>query len=251
MGIGRRSAVIESAADIIMAEIAAAGDKGITQTELLDRLDGRVHRATVFRVTKKFARQRKMKIKREGKKVRYYVEEETALDTRLGAFVLSSRASSKLFTRRHQMVQPKESDYIEKTLLEFSDVVGAFISYVFLMGMHPENKLLSTTKEEKGNIKLVKEWTDNAISSAFISRIQLKFKEVLYRTLSRHHDIAQDFDSATDFTLRKSLLDKDLADRLNRAFRRIYPTISRDLDNIMENLSHKIKLEKEFEERAN
>lgn len=103
----------------------------------------------------------------------------------------------------------------------------------------------------KGNIKLVKEWTDNAISSAFISRIQLKFKEVLYRTLSRHHDIAQDFDSATDFTLRKSLLDKDLADRLNRAFRRIYPTISRDLDNIMENLSHKIKLEKEFEERAN
>ena len=249
--MGRRSEVIESALDIIMREIIAAGDEGITQKELLVRIGGRIHRATIFRVTKRCARQRKIKIKREGKKVRYHIEKETALDTRWGAFVLSSRASSKLFARRHRMVQVKESDYMEKTLLEFSNVVGAFISYVFLMGMHPENKLLSTREDEKGNIKLVKEWTDNAISSTFVSRIQLNFKEVLYKTLSRHHDIPQDFDSATNFTFKKSLLDKDLADRLSGAFRRLYPTISRDLDDIMENLSHKIKLEKDFEERAN
>lgn len=257
MVMGRRSELRSehqgSAEDIIIGEVIAAGDKGITQTELLDRVGGRIHRATVFRVTKKFARQRKIKIMREGKKVRYRVEEKTTLDTRLGAFVFSSRASSRLFARRHHTVlrEPKISDYIEETLFEFSNIVGAYITFVFLLGMHPENKLLSTREDEKGNIKLVKEWTDNAISPTFVFRMQMKFKELLYRTLSRHHDIPQDFDSATDFTLRKSLLDKDLADRVSGAFRRLYPTIGRDLDDIMENLSYKIKLEKEFEERTN
>jgi hypothetical protein len=116
--------------------------------------------------------------------------------------------------------------------------------------MHPENKLLSTIEGERGNAELIKEWTDNAISPAFVSRILTHFKESLFRSLSRHHDIRNDFDSAVDFTLKKSLLDRELANRLIMAFRKLYPTISKDLDLIMENISYKIKLEKEFDELA-
>jgi hypothetical protein len=236
---------------IIISEIIAAGDKGITQTELLSRIGKHVHRSTIFRVAKKGARQKKIRIKREGKNARYFAGEKAALDAKLGAFVLSSRASSKLFAGYHHYVPRdlKESDYIEEALFQFSNRVGAFVTFVFVMGMHPENTLLSTDGSEKGNPELIKEWIDNGISPAFVSRMFVQFREELLRSLSRHGDLPNDFGTKVDFLLKESL-DKEIAKKVTAAFRKLYPTISKDLRDIMENIVYKIKLEKEFDELA-
>ena len=80
------------ASDVVLWEIRTAGEKGIIQKELLSRVRRRVHRATVSRVAKKYEKEKKIRILREGNTVRYIPIEKTPLDAGLGAFMLSSQA---------------------------------------------------------------------------------------------------------------------------------------------------------------
>jgi|SRR5215207_1654178 len=113
------------------------------------------------------------------------------------------------------------------------------------MGIHPENKLIFTGGSEKVTSELVREWIYNGINPTFVSR----FKENLFRSLSRHGNVGRDFDSSIDFFFKESLT-QDLAERFTTAFRNQYLTICRELDHIIENVTHKIEQEKVFDEQA-
>jgi hypothetical protein len=124
--------------------------------------------------------------------------------------------------------------------------MGALITFVFIHGMNPENKLL-VAYDEVEQKRLAKEWLNSALSPYLMSRMFWQFRLLLYRTLSNHQHIPKGFESTIDFTMKKPLVDKAIAKKLVSAFERLYPTISKNLDDIMNSLPKKIQLQKEFE----
>ena len=103
-----------------------------------------------------------------------------------------------------------KKDYVEETLDEFSNIMGALITFVFIHGMNPENKLL-VAPDEVEQKRLAKEWLNSALSSYLMSRMFWQFRLLLYRTLSSHQHIPKGFESTIDFTMKKPLVDKAIA----------------------------------------
>ena len=93
--MGRYPHLKRSAPEIILEEIMIAGDNGITQKELRSKMSDSVNRSTMFRVTRKYQREGKIRIIKESNKVRYIATTKVPLDASLGGFMLSEAASSK------------------------------------------------------------------------------------------------------------------------------------------------------------
>ena len=227
------------ASDVVLWEIRTAGEKGIIQKELLSRVRRRVHRATVSRVAKKYEKEKKIRILREGNTVRYIPIEKTPLDAGLGAFMLSSQAASKLlefphiYGRNEPGDSTKTDDYsFEKALKEFSTIVGAIITYFLIHASITTNiLLLSKDQKEEIDMNLVREWINNAISPYLVSRIYWQFQLLIGGSISRQQEISRNFE--------RSLADKNIATKLTGAFAKVFPTISKDLDDIMKNILKK------------
>jgi hypothetical protein len=249
--IGRRSFLKSDVKDLVLSIIITLGGKdGISKKDLLLNTSG-LDQSTIYRVTKVLEHEDKIKIIRKGQRTKYAANKATIeVNAALGGHILISQASSKLFVppSSHHTVLKKfnKKDYVEATLDEFSNIMGALITFVFIQGMNPENKLLVASDEAEQK-RLAKEWLNSALSSYLMSRMFWHFKLLLYRTLSSHQHIPKGFESTIDFTAKKPLVDKAIAKKLISAFERLYPTISKSLDDIMNKLSKNIQLEKEFE----
>jgi hypothetical protein len=248
---GRRSFLKSDVKDLILSIIITLGGKdGISKKDLLLNTSELLDQSTIYRITKVLEQENKIKIIRKGQRTKYVAKKASIeVNAALGGRILISQAS-KLFVHHssHHTVLKNftKKDYVEATLDEFSNVMGALITFVFIHGMNPENKLL-VAYDEVEQKRLVKEWLNSALSPYLTSRMFWQFRLLLYRTLSSHHHIPKGFESTIDFTLKKPLVDKAIAKKLISAFERLYPTISKNLDDIMNSLSKKIQLEKEFE----
>jgi hypothetical protein len=234
-----------SAPDVIFREISSAGDRGLIQKELLSTLGRQVHRATVFRVARRYEKERKIKVLREGNTVRYIATEKVPLDASMGAFMLTSQVASKLFIfpniyekAKTPNELPKTQDSVlEKALKEFSNIVGVIITFVLIQGLNPQNDLLLTKDGREREKRLVKDWINNAITPHFISRLLWQLQFLVYGIISTLSKTPKELGAISDFPITIPLSDKDIANILTKAFSRSFPEISKKLDDIMNNIS--------------
>ena len=236
--------------ELIIRFIAMLGPKGIAKKDLLQLMTP-CDQSTIFRITKKLEKDRVIKIERRGQRTSYFiVQANKEVNASIGAAILSRVAIPKIFDGYRQVLEKfTPIDYLEQTLFDFSNSIGAFITYVLLQSMNPYNKLLFTKYNTRNKQeKLVREWIHNAISAVFISRSLLELKRMLYRTLRDHQYLSNSFKVDVNFTLTNPIIkNKDIATKINKAYGRLYPQIYTNLENILTNLPKKIKSERSYD----
>ena len=231
------------APDVILQEILVTGEKGIIQMELLDTLRNRVHRATVFRAARKFEKEGKIKIQREGNNVRYIATKKANLNPSMGAFMLTSNAASQLFifpqmyeTKAENDGLPNQDSVMEKALKDFSNMVGPIITFILIEGLNPGNKLLLTRDGKERKKEEVKEWINNAITPHFISRLLWQLQFLVYGIISKLSKNPKELEAISGFPIKLPLSDYEISNILTKAFSHSFPEISKKLDEIMDNI---------------
>jgi hypothetical protein len=244
--MGRYPHLKRSAPEIILEEIMIAGEKGITQQKLRSNMTNTVNRSTIFRVTKKYQREGKIKIIKESNMVRYIATTKVPLDASLGGFMLSEAASSKWLNFPHFYQKSSSREFsktvnysLQKALKEFSANVGGIITFILIQGLNPDNKLLSRKDGRNVEKKLLREWINNAVSPYLVSRMMHQFQLLIYASISRQSELPKGIELTRDFTFEESLSSNDIAVKLSKAFAKLYPDMSKDLDDIMKNILEK------------
>jgi predicted transcriptional regulator len=161
------------------------------------------------------------------------LNDRTAID-----FVHKMEVDCSVFRRYYE---PKftDNDKLEQILFEFSNKIGAFITYVLIQAMNAEsyNTILLPPKEQ--NI-LVKEWANKAISE-IMPFLLFQFRGLVSRTFGQYGVVAK-FDEKT----QRFIFNKKTIDKLTNAFSLIYPRLNYELENMKENLPKAANAHKEF-----
>ena len=122
---------------------------------------------------------------------------------------------------------------------EFSATVGGIITFILIQGLNPDNKLLSTKDGRNVDKKSLREWINNAVSPYLVSRMMYQFQLLIYASISRQSELPKGIELNRDFTFEQSLSTNDIAVKLSQAFAKLYPDMSKDLDDIMKNILEK------------
>jgi hypothetical protein len=133
---------------------------------------------------------------------------------------------------------------VEETLFEFSNRVGAFITYALIQAMNPDNNKMSLSARVQDEI--VKKWAQNSISRILPFLVK-DFNDFAYRAIGQY---PRGYDEQVKF-MKKSprfVLDKSIISRLLTAFRRLYPRLGYEFDKMIMKLpdasqKHKIYME--------
>ena len=240
----------EQTRELIIRFIVRSGHKGIAKKDLLRLLY--CDQSTVYRITKKLEEEGVLRIVRKGQRTSYLaIQTNVEVNANMGASILGRSAIPKIFSGYRRIPNDlTDDDHLEKTLLDFSSSIGAFITYVYIQSMNPHNSLLSVSGKE--NIEqqeiLTTEWIHNGISSAFLSRSLFEFKNMLFRSLSGRNYVSDSFEAKINFTMKDPIIkDKKLAHKIIKAFAKLYPDTYRTLENIVKDLPKKIETEKAYE----
>lgn len=123
-----------------------------------------------------------------------------------------------------QPIFTKESKF-EEALFEFSNQIGAFITYLFIQLSDPQNEIIFPYSHKKGNVnnlmsrsELIDEWLRNAISSGLsgmLTKFWFKFLENV--------DLKENAVVVNARPFWNYELDKDSIKALLPAFSRLYP----------------------------
>jgi hypothetical protein len=115
-----------------------------------------------------------------GKQGKYFPTANVYQDVLLTANFFGEVSISKLLSIENYVVpeqnQSTYSDYfslkftedssLERTIFEFSSKIGAFITYILIQAMNPENEyIIKSDEKDLDRDALVQEWTKNAVSS--------------------------------------------------------------------------------------
>lgn len=271
--MGRYVSDQRNLSDEILGIIIPAGNEGVSQKIVLSAITD-VHRSTVYRIAKKLERKGQIKIITEGRTTMYVTaNQQLYKDVNLAAFIVGGSAGRELIEKQVPVIHNEKFIYpaveynnkryfeakfsegqedIECFLFERSVRIGAFIIYSIIQAMHPNNKLTNSTKEyaidEKQRDRLIQEWIRHALSS--IQPFILKeFKKTLDIITGQY---PRSYDAHVEYLKKRPhyILDKETANMLTEAFARVYPSINRRLDQIISNLHHELKTEKEFVNRV-
>jgi hypothetical protein len=79
-----------------------------------------------------------------------------------------------MFTRKHKL---------EHTIFEFSNRIGAFITYALIQAMNPDNN--KTSLSTKGQDEIVKKWAQNSIYNVLPFLVK-DINDVVYRTIDQY-----------------------------------------------------------------
>jgi hypothetical protein len=112
-----------------------------------------------------------MIIRAPGKHGRYFQIVNVYQNTILAASIFSKAAISKLnlenastYSEDYFSFKSGEESGLEKALFEFSNKIGAFITYVLIQAMNPRNEdIIRSEEKDLDRDALVQEWTKNAI----------------------------------------------------------------------------------------
>ena len=197
-----------------------------------------------------------MIIRTPGKQGKYFPTANAYQDALLTANFLSEVSIPQLLNGENYVV-PKEnastySDYfslkftedsgLERTLFEFSNKVGAFITYVLIHAMNPRNEhIIKSDEKDLDRDTLVQEWTKNAVSS-IIPFLLGKFKGAIFSDLDNIKpsdlDPKKVDDVIGDYFLRKPFfqMKAETITELDQKFEAIYPLVKYRLDEILKGL---------------
>jgi hypothetical protein len=281
--MGRPSSLIESAEQIILNTIVLAGKEGIAKKDLLQKVFP-LDQSTVYRISKKLKEQGLIKIIRYGQRTRYFAVNSSRRNVGLGAYLLGNRfvgnysllGKEGLVLSDHVQEYPKFIDFatyrqffepkfntnssLEKTVFEYSNQVGAFVTYLFIHAMNAENinallllqKDLKKKKEKsivesKNHMRFVtEEWIRNSICSNIIQMLW-KFNHMI-RPYGYIPDILSDEGLKERKQLGPYLLEKKSITELLNAFSHVYPRLYHELESLRTGLSEEVTSYKEFEQ---
>jgi predicted transcriptional regulator len=200
-------------------------------------------------------------IRREtGRQGKYFPTEHAYRDTRLSADVFGRKFRSSLlkenilvttnkrteyhlpswycidFTIYRKYFEPKfsEEDKIEHELFEFSNKIGAFITFTLIQAMSRDNTHLIFSKENIARDELIEEWIKNVVL-AIIPALAWEFKSAAYKSLDKYPN---NYKSKVKFMSKRPrfLFSKHDAHVLSGAFTRIYPLLNYKLEKILKEL---------------
>ena len=198
---------------------------------------------------------RKLITRSAGKQGKYFPIADVYRDAVLTANFFSEISMSKLLLREENYVIPEgygsthsnsfhpkftEQSGLERAIFEFSNKIGAFITYILIQAMNLKNKhVINSREKDLDQDALVKEWIENAIVP-IISFLpyELKFS-LLYHLFSfSESDREKPYDEIRDYIGGKHMfqLNKKIIDEISRAFEGLYPQIKYQLDEILEKL---------------
>ena len=92
-------------------------------------------------------------------------------------FVLKNDVDCTSYTSLYKPMFTNK-DEIEHALFEFSNRVGAFITYALIQAMNPDNNKMSLST--KGQDEIVKKWAQNSISRILPFLVK-NFNDFVYR----------------------------------------------------------------------
>jgi hypothetical protein len=270
--LGRYVSEIKSAESQIINAIALAGNDGISKSHLL--LNTSIDQSTAYRITQKLEKQGKIQIIRKGQRTSYRLLSDVRVDVAYGASILGRSAILELIEKNAPVIydeiydkvtkesknefitvvnknttcfQPKlkTKDGIEEALFSFSNRIGAYVTYVLLSSMDPANKFLKSASEKERD-RLVREWIDNALSPAIISRLSWQFTDLIYNSVDMSRTVRKG--KETDLN-RHHHIASSVTKRLYRKFAKVYPSINQRLVKITNDLTNNAKLEREYEDQ--
>jgi hypothetical protein len=200
---------------------------------------------------------RKLISRSSGKQGKYFPMANVYQNALLTASFFGEVAISKLFNAQNYIV-PKENTYntysdhftlnftedssLERTLFEFSNKIGAFITYVLIHAMNPRNEhIIKSDEKDLDKDALVQEWTKNAIFS-IIPFLLREFKEAIFLDLDSI--MPSDFDPKKigdvvgDYICKKPFfqLKSETVAELGQKFEALYPIVKYRLDDILKGL---------------
>ena len=118
---------------------------------------------------------------------------------------------------------------MERGLFEFSNRIGAFITYALIQAMNPDNNKMSLSAREQDEI--VKGWAHNSISRILPFLVK-NFNDFVYRAKDQY---PSSYDEQVKFMNKrpKFVLAKPATDELLTAFRRLYPRLGYEFDKMI------------------
>jgi hypothetical protein len=127
------------------------------------------------------------------------------------------RALLNLFVRNN-----KRAFYSEQMLLEFSNRVGAFITFCILQTLNPSNKLIipTTTKYPMARNQAAEQWLNNCINHMVIFLL-IKYRNAISNITGG--------DSRSGKGQQRFLLGQNVMNKMLKSFDNIYPNIYKEL----------------------
>ncbi len=271
--LGRYVSDMKSAESQIINGIALAGNDGISKSNLL--LNTSIDQSTAYRITQRLEKQGKIQIIRKGQRTSYRLLSDVRVDVAYGASILGRSAIRELIEKSAPVINDeiyetltKESnnefvtvvnknttyfehkfrpkDIVEEALFSFSNRIGAYVTYLLISGMDPENKFLETASEKERD-RLVQEWINNALSPAIISRLLWQFNDLIYSCVSMNRTRGKG--NEIDMRRHHHILASSITKRVYRTFAKVYPSINERLVKITNDLAEKAKLERDYEDQ--
>ncbi|MDQ3836740.1 MAG: hypothetical protein M3270_07390, partial [Thermoproteota archaeon] len=191
---------------------------------------------------------------------RYIAKSKIVMDPEIGAFVRGRQAYFKIIRKRHSVpmisadtdINTERLTDLELALFNFSNTLGALLTYVLLQAMSQANLILYREYHRKGpyhmnNARkdhLIKQWIEGFFSGILLSTPK-KFKDMLYEKTGHHPTNFED--RVKLFAGKKpklSIDDPEVVGLGCMALHRIYPSISYALDRISLQLPRTVESEK-------
>lgn len=187
-------------------------------------------------------------IKGPGKQGKYYPTSEYRGPIMTADIISNLAAGMILYNEDFQVDSPffrniEDEGSLDLTLFDFSNKVGAIITYILIQSMNPENKIIGNATNDEEKDLNIERWINDAISSLGYVLLPL-FKERIRIPLTSLQDSLVD-GNVSSICERAGL--EFLADIRNRpqyilkqkwiselmgAFSNSYPNITRELEKI-------------------
>jgi predicted transcriptional regulator len=141
------------------------------------------------------------------------------------------------FTKYKELFEPKfsQNNNIEKILFEFSNQIGAFITYLMIYCMNPDNKNNNTTNFSREESDRITQKMFQTAMNQITPYLIIRFRDFLNNM--SNIDPTKDNNKIRDIHSKESskyYLQKDIVIKLLESFVRIYPIMTLEFERILD-----------------
>jgi hypothetical protein len=184
-------------------------------------------------------------------KRRYYL---SYLDAKTSAYLFGKRALIDIFVKHNRQMnlfrgRISTGNIYQDFLLEFSNRIGAFVTFCILETLNPDNKVIqSSTTQYVDRDTIAKIFIRNCISHLMVFLL-IKYRDAINNVVG---ESAYSLQQEKSILLKKKLypetedrqrqlfvLNQDVINKMLQEFAKIYPDIYKELDKEFKSLSKK------------
>jgi hypothetical protein len=174
---------------------------------------------------------------------------ETSMSAEILGQVLASTILDDIDLKIRSPLFRRSEQEIENALFDFSNKVGAIVTYILIQAMNPLNEFSGNTKNSIGRDLNVETWIDDVITTLRPTLLQ-SIKEHVGPPLRGLDQFDVNFDGSINFNFKKSMgafieyllyrphyeLSDTIISELMKAFSTIYPNLSKKFERIRSHL---------------